>query len=109
MKYRVVVSAEAESDLDAITDYIAESSGVDPAVEIEERLLVAVESLAEDPERGRVVPALQRQGVTAYRELIDAPWRVMYRVVGKQVRVVAIVDGRRDAADLLWERLRRER
>lgn len=107
MSYRIVVSSEAEADLDAITDYALEVSGVELAIQIEERLLKVVESLAEHPERGRVVPVLQRHGVTAFRELIAAPWRVMYRITGKQIRIVAIIDGRRDAADLLWERMRR--
>jgi hypothetical protein len=31
------------------------------------------------PERGRIVPELQAQGISQYGELIIPPWRLVYR------------------------------
>jgi toxin ParE1/3/4 len=41
-----------------------------------------------------------------YRELVATPWGIMYRVSGHTVSVLAVVDGRRNAEDVLLERLK---
>jgi toxin ParE1/3/4 len=55
--------------------------------------------------RGRVVPELAAVGVQRYRELIEGNYRIIYAVNENEVRVVAVLDGRRDVADLLHRRL----
>jgi plasmid stabilization system protein ParE len=59
------------------------------------------------PMRGRVVPELATFGIHIYREIIMSPWRIIYRVSGKTVHVLAVVDGRRNLEDLLLERFLR--
>jgi toxin ParE1/3/4 len=44
------------------------------------------------PESGRVVPELERADV---RELLEAPYRVIYRVWPDAIEVVAVVHARR--------------
>lgn len=57
-------------------------------------------------ERGRIVPELQSQGVFHYRELIVANhWRVIYKIVGCTVFVLAVLDARRNLEDILLQRL----
>ena len=60
------------------------------------------------PERGRVVPELADVGLRLYRELLVTPWRIVYRVSNSIVYVVMVIDGRRNAEDLLLERLVRQ-
>ncbi len=107
MSFRVRISVEAEADLASIVDFILVRESASRAVLVDERILDVLDQLETMPKSGRVVPELQRQGVFAYRELLATPWRVLYRVVGREVRVVAIIDGRRDVYELLHERLRR--
>ncbi len=106
MKFAVLISAEAETDLDAIVSFVAIRDPV-AADKIEARVVTLIESLEKSPNRGRVVPELARSGVVTYRELISEPWRVMYRIEARNVRVVAVVDGRRNIDELLSERTRR--
>ncbi len=40
-----------------------------------------------------------------YREVFFKPWRIIYRVVGGDVHVLVIADGRRDMRTLLERRL----
>jgi toxin ParE1/3/4 len=40
-----------------------------------------------------------------YRELIVKPYRLIYRVDGNDVWVIAVFDGRRDLTDVLLWRL----
>ncbi|NOY90341.1 MAG: type II toxin-antitoxin system RelE/ParE family toxin [Deltaproteobacteria bacterium] len=107
MSYRVRVSDEAEADLAALVDFIAVNDNVTDALRVEARILAALTKLESAPRIGRIVPELQRQGVSQYREIVESPWRIMFRVVKREVRVVAIIDGRRDVYSTLHERLRR--
>jgi len=42
-----------------------------------------------------------------WRELVVKPYRLVYRIEGDTVTVLAVFDGRRDLEDLLLERLLR--
>jgi hypothetical protein len=42
-----------------------------------------------------------------WRELIVKPYRLIYRIEGEVVNVLAVFDGHRDLEDLLLERLLR--
>ncbi|MFQ5686592.1 MAG: type II toxin-antitoxin system prevent-host-death family antitoxin [Candidatus Scalindua sp.] len=57
------------------------------------------------PERGRIVPELKEYNILQYREIIIDPWRVIYKVAGKKVFVMAVVDSRRNVEDILLDRL----
>ena len=57
------------------------------------------------PQRGRVVPELQAQGLALYHELIISPWRVIYRYSENSVYVLSVIDGRRNVEDSLLNRL----
>jgi plasmid stabilization system protein ParE len=108
MTCEVIVADLAEGDLVAIVEYVLESDGVERALAVRDLLLKAVESLDRNPLRGRVVPALRREGISVFRELLAKRWRIVYRVADKQVHVVAILDGSRDADSLLRERAVRD-
>ncbi|MCQ8128481.1 type II toxin-antitoxin system RelE/ParE family toxin [Methylomonas rivi] len=56
-------------------------------------------------ERGRMVPELQAQGVFQFRELLISHWRIVYKINENDVRVLAVLDARRNLEDLLLERL----
>jgi plasmid stabilization system protein ParE len=97
----------ARTDLELIVECIAQES-VDNALVVLERLQVRAEALDLAAELGRVVPELQIVDVHQYRELIERPWRIVYRLEPDTVVVLAVLDGRRDLASLLLERLVRE-
>ena len=50
------------------------------------------------------MPELAAFGIRIYRELVVAPWRVVYRIGGKTVSILAVVDGRRNIEDVLLDR-----
>lgn len=102
--YQVVWTKIAESDLLAILSYIMKDSPL-AAKEVFNRIKINAENLALFPERGRVVSELFSQGICFYREIIVAPWRVIYRIVDKTVFVLAVIDSRRNVEDVLLERL----
>ncbi len=48
---------------------------------------------------------LERLHIREYRELVVAPYRVIYRVQEPRVFVLGVFDGRRSLEDVLLERL----
>lgn len=100
-------STAAHEDYASILEHVLASSGLDAALAVDGILDRAIRSLALLPDRGRVVPELRERGYAAYREIIAAPYRIVYRASRLEVWILAVVDGRRDADELLFERARR--
>jgi len=97
-------TSTARSDLEEIINYIAEDS-VSNALSVLDKLEAKAATLSLQPDRGRLVPELSRLGVCQYRELIESPWRIIYRIEINSVFVLAVVDSRRDLASILLHRL----
>ena len=102
--YKVYWANVAEEDLKSIILYIAEDSPTN-ARKIFEKIKERASSLNHLPERGRTVPELQDQGISLYRELIIAPWRIIYRISGKKVYILSVLDSRQNVEDILLKRL----
>ena len=102
--YDIVWAETAKNDLCGIIEYIARD-GPSQAQKIFNKIKRAASSLLHSPNRGRIIPELQEQGVLQYRELIISPWRVMYRISGKSVFVLSVLDSRRNIEDILLGRL----
>ena len=101
---RVLWTRAAQRDLEAIVDYIADREPL-TALQVLARLQARAGKLAAQPLRGRRVPELRDLGIDSYRELIEAPWRIIYRPAAERIYVMAVVDARRDLQTVLMERL----
>lgn len=102
--YDVWWSETAEEDLLSVIEYIARENPLQ-ASKIFGEIKKRAESLSAFPDRGRIVPELQDQGITLYRELIIGPWRIMYRVSENTVYVLSVLDSRQNVEDILLKRL----
>ena len=105
-EYRVLWTDAAKADLTEIVTYIATDS-VSNARAILDRLETKARALRRFPERGRFVPELRELDVFLFREVMERPWRIVYRYDDRRVHVVAVLDSRRDLAGILLERLAR--
>ena len=105
MRYQVLLTEDAQRDLEEIHDYITEFDTLANADHVLNRVLEVVESLATLPERGAYPKELLALGVREYRQTFFKPYRVIYRVIGKRVYIYLIVDGRQDMQSLLSRRL----
>ena len=105
MPHEVHLSAGAEWDLESLYDYIAEFDSKASANHVLDQLLKAAEGLATFPERGSRPRELLALGIREYRQVFFKPYRLIYRIIGQQVIVVLIADGRRDMQTLLARRL----
>ena len=105
--YRIRWAPVAFQDLDEIIDYIAAQDGPDIAAGIYRKIKTRISKLSSHPSRCRVVPELKLVGVTEYRELIVSPYRVFFRIVGRDVGIIGVLDGRRDLEETLVRRAMR--
>ncbi len=106
-RFEVLLTADAERDLEDLYRYIASSDSRANADRVLDRLLGAAESLASNPERGSHPRELRSVGITEFRQVFFKPYRVIYRVIEKRVVVYLVADGRRDMQELLSQRLLR--
>jgi len=103
-KYDILWAGVAENDLKGIIEYIAIDSPAD-ALRIFKKIKQKASSLYTLPERGRIVPELQEQGILLYREWVIPPWRIVYRISEMRVYVLSVLDARQNVEDILLKRL----
>ena len=104
MRKKVRWARSARRDLESIVNFLVERTP-QAALSTLDQLEARAKSLGTLADRGRIVPELGRLHIREYRELIVGPYRLIYRVRGSSVLVLAAVDGRRSLEDILLERL----
>lgn len=102
-KYRILWSKSAQIDLEDIINYIKLDSKPN-AHKVLAKVKSQVSELYFFPDKGRVIPELERFNIKSYRELIISPWRVFYKHIGNTITIVAVIDGRRNIEDILLRR-----
>lgn len=105
MSFQIVITEGAESDLEAIVTYLAKHDSPQAAQHVLGRLLDIADTLTSIPMRGTVPKELRALGEQEFRQVFFKPYRLIYRVVGNQVVIYVITDGRRDMQSLLARRL----
>ncbi len=105
MVFAVLLTNDAAGDLEEIYDYIALHGSTKKADYISEQIEKAFSNLSEFPERGVYPKELLTLGIREYREVFLNPYRIIYRIMDRNVYVLLIVDGRRDMQSLLQRRL----
>lgn len=99
MAWKVAWVEVAWSDVSAVADYIAKDSARYAAAFVRE-VREAARSLGQFAERGRVVPEFQDPSV---RELLVRDYRLIYRLTGRDVFIIAFIHGARHL-ESLWGR-----
>jgi len=105
MSLDVLLTEDALRDLDSIYTYIAEHDGQERADHVLDRIAGVVAGLSDHALRGSIPKELAALGIREYRQVFFKPYRVIYRVVGRQAYVYLVADGRRDMQALLARRL----
>jgi len=57
------------------------------------------------PERGKIVPELEQQGIIKYRQIVEGNYRIIFTVRKNEVNILIIVDSRRDLEKVLMIKL----
>jgi toxin ParE1/3/4 len=105
MSFAVLLTDAAARDLDEFYDFIALHEAPRKANFVLNQIEKAFTELAEFPERNTYPKELLAIGIREYREVFFKTYRIIYRVMNKNVYVLLIVDGRRNMQSLLQRRL----
>jgi toxin ParE1/3/4 len=105
MAFQVLLTEDAERDLDDILTYIAQHDSRRNAEHVLGRVLDVADRLSIEPTRSSTPKELSALGDQEYRQVFFKPYRLIYRVVEQQVVIYLIADGRRDLQTLLARRL----
>jgi toxin ParE1/3/4 len=105
MKYEVFLSVEAEIDFFNICSYLEDHVSPNSFVRLFEGLKKTFLTLEEFPERGHCPPELERINVEGYSEIHFRPYRIIYRIIGSNVYIQAVLDGRRNLEVVLFDRI----
>jgi addiction module RelE/StbE family toxin len=103
-QYTVNITANAKKDLREIVSYIARDNPR-TAVKILKKIESKINTLDHFPYRGGYVPELLKRNIKDYRQLLESPWRIIYKIDKDIVNVLLTVDSRRNVQDVLIERL----
>ncbi|MCL2245294.1 MAG: type II toxin-antitoxin system RelE/ParE family toxin [Treponema sp.] len=103
-KFIVNINKTAKNDLREIIKYISKNNPMN-GLSILKRIEEKISTLDHFPERGGYVPELIKNNIKDYRQLIESPWRIIYKINDNIVNVLLIIDSRRNAEDILIERL----
>jgi len=105
MPFTVLLTNDAARDLEEIYDHIALHDAPQKADHVLEQIEKTFSRLSESPERGAYPKELLSMGIREYHEVFFKPYRIIYRIMDRNVYVLLIVDGRRDMQLLLQRRL----
>lgn len=106
-KYQVIVPPSVKKDLREIVEYDYEVNRT-YSEKIFRKLVERISELEGFPEKGRVVPELQDHNIATYKELIEDPYRIIYKVLNDEVLLVSVIDGRRNVENVLIKKLQRK-
>lgn len=105
IRFEVLLTADAATDLEEIHDYITEHDAPTKADYVLDRIEKVIQSLSTFPERGSYPKELLELGIHDYRQVFFKPYRVIYRVIEHRVYIYLIADGRREMQTVLARRL----
>jgi len=86
-RVRISFAESALSDLEALRAWYAEQGVPDVGMRLMAEIFQRINTLADHPDIGRVVPEF---GQDFLRELIQRPFRIVYRRQPKQVQMVRV-------------------
>ncbi len=86
-KHKITFAISAVEDLEAIRTWYADKQIPEVGERLLREILSATERLADFPESGRIVPEF---GMVSLREIIHQPFRIVYRLDKRGIRIVRV-------------------
>ncbi len=106
-KFKVIVPPSVKKDLRDIVEYFYEVNRA-YSQKLFGKLVERISELEDFPEKGRVVPELRDHNIETYKELIEDPYRIIYRIMKGEVLLLSVIDGRRNVEEVLIKKLQRK-
>ena len=86
---KIIWAPSALKDIKSIAEYI-ERDSIDQTALFVARIIEMIDQLEYFPESGRIIPEIKNKHC---RELIYGAYRIMYRIVKKEVWITGVIQG----------------
>jgi toxin ParE1/3/4 len=86
-KVKITFAVSAVKDLEEVRSWYADQNVPEVGEKLIREIIAQVERLADYPESGRMVPEF---GIANLREIILAPFRIVYRLDKSRARIVRV-------------------
>ena len=104
--YHPIFTKFAEDDFIEILDYYVDRNP-EYIPKLVQKFESGIDELIKFPQRGRIIPELEKKSITDYRELIEGNYRIIYFIKEKDVLILSIIDSRRNFEDIIITKLMR--
>ena len=105
MKHDIIWSKDAGDELAEIISFIKNNTGKMTAEKIYARIIKEVDKISENPEGRRIAPILREFGINYIHQINISPWIVFYKVENKKMKIISIIDGRRNFEEILYKKI----
>jgi len=105
MKTNVIWSEDAGNELVDIITYIKCNSGKITADRIYKKINTEIGKVCQNARSRRISPLLKQFGITAIHQVNVNPWIIYYRVDESIMEIISIIDGRRNLAEILYQKV----
>ena len=103
-QYEIFLTQFAETDIKEIIVYYSEDN-LDYALKLLDKFKTKIFSLKNFPEKGKIVPELEKQGIIKYRQILEGNFRIIYSIKDHSIYIHIIVDSRRNLEEILLLKL----
>ena len=91
-QYQVRLSVQAQESLQHIFDYIADDQSLERALQVEKKLLTAIQSLKTFPEGYGELKIKRKKSDNPYRFLPESSYKIIYTVEEVPDAVVIVIE-----------------
>ena len=105
MKPEILWSKDAGEELIEIISYIKNNTGKMTAEKIYKKITDEVKRASENASGRRISPLLKEFGIMDIHQLNINPWIIYYRVEKNIMKIISIIDGRRNLEEILYRKV----
>ena len=102
---KIIWSEDAGNELLEIISYIKKHSGKIIAKNIHKKIKEKVKDASENAEGRRISPLLKEFGIIDIHQINVNPWSIYYRVENKVMKIISIIDMRRNLEEVLYQKI----
>ena len=104
-KVEIIWSKDAGDELIEIISYIKNNTGKITAEKIYKEITNEVKKASGNAAGRRISPLLKEFGITDIHQLNIHPWFIYYTVDKKEMKIISIIDSRRNLDEILYQKI----
>jgi toxin ParE1/3/4 len=105
MKRGIIWSKDAGDELTDIISYIKHSTGKITAKKIYLKIMNEVKRVSNNAAGKKIAPLLREFGINNIYQLNINPWTLFYKVEINKMKIISIIDGRRNLEEILYKKM----